>query len=170
MIRITAAFAFASLSLAGCSTIDASSHQTRSIRSADTRVAVPVRFVPHIREASEKYRVDPALIAAVVYKESRFDPHAVSSRGAQGLMQLMPRTASYLGVKDAFDPRQNILGGTRYLREMLDEFDGNVDVALAAYNAGPVAVRRAGLVPPNSEAEEYVRFIRSRYSGNGIGS
>lgn len=167
--RPTLLLAISIVSLASCATITptASSATAQSQATRSDSLQVPARFVPIIREASEAYRIDPALIATVVYKESRFDPNAVSSRGAQGLMQLMPRTAKYLGVSDPFDPRQNILGGTRYLREMLDEFDGDVDVALAAYNAGPQAVKRAGLVPPTAEADEYVRFIRAFYRGSG---
>lgn len=125
-------------------------------------VEVPENLAGLIREAGEKHNVDPSLIAAVVFRESAFNSQAVSRRGAQGLMQLMPRTASYLGVKDAFDPRQNVMGGAKYLREMLDTFDGDVTLALAAYNAGPQAVKKMG-PGATDEAVQYVAAIRGYY-------
>lgn len=128
-------------------------------------VNVPSKYVPLIEEASSKYNVDPKLIAAVIFRESAFNAQAVSRIGAQGLMQLMPRTAASLGVKDSFDPRQNIMAGTKYLRMMLDQFDGKLDYSLAAYNAGPVAVQKKGL-RATQEAVEYVAAIRSFYRLN----
>lgn len=160
--QLTLVFA---LLAAGCATVEQGDRPERSMRESLT---VPGVLIPHIREASQRYGIDPELIAVVAFKESGFDPRAVSPRGAVGLMQLMPRTAAYLGVADSYDPRQNILGGTRYLREMLDEFEGDVELALAAYNAGPTAVKRAGGAIPTTEAVEYVRFIRARYRGNGL--
>ena len=121
-------------------------------------IGIPVYLSEIIREASSKHKVDPNLVAAVVFKESAFNPNAVSRRGAQGLMQLMPRTARAMGVKDAFDPRQNILGGTKYLRQMLDMFGGDVEMALAAYNAGPMRVKKEGPAA-TAEAVEYVAKI-----------
>jgi len=106
--------------------------------------------------------VDPALIEAIIAKESGFDPTATSSAGARGLMQLMPQTAASLGVSDAYDPAQNIRGGTRYLRALLDRF-GSVELAVAAYNAGPSAVERYGGVPPYAETRSYVRSVLARY-------
>lgn len=124
--------------------------------------------VPHylaeiINEAAATYRVDPNLIACVAFKESRYNPRAVSHVGAEGIMQLKPKTARHLGVMNSFDPRQNIFGGVKYLRALLDQFDGNVDYALAAYNAGPVLVAQAG---PNATAEatEYVATIKRYYA------
>src|SRR5687767_13922464 len=123
-------------------------------------VPVPSYLTEIIREASGKHSVDANLIAAVIFKESAFKTHAVSWRGAQGRMQLMPRTAQYVGVSDPFDARQNVLGGTKYLRKMLDTFDGNVELALAAYNAGPTAVQQKGPAA-TEEAVEYVAKIKT---------
>lgn len=116
-------------------------------------------FAPIIREASKKYGVQEELIAAVIQQESSFRPQAQSRCGAQGLMQLMPATARSLGVKNAFDPEENIMGGTRYLKQKLDEFNGNVSMALAAYNAGSSAVKKYGGVPPYQETRQYVQKI-----------
>ncbi len=121
------------------------------------------RYADLIREAASRYGVDPGLVEAVVRMESGFDPWAVSSKGAQGLMQLMPRTASTLGVRDAFNPRQNINGGVRHLRTLLDRYAGNLPLALAAYNAGDEAVRWYHGVPPYPETQQYVRKIIHSY-------
>jgi soluble lytic murein transglycosylase-like protein len=136
--------------------------ESRSGARLNLPVSVPQTLAPLIVEAAEKHGVDPKLVAAVVFRESAFNPKAVSRIGAQGLMQLMPRTAKAMGVRDSFDARQNVMGGTRYLRSMLDEFDGNVDLALAAYNAGPQAVKKYG-PKVTQEAVEYVAAIRSFY-------
>jgi len=115
---------------------------------------------PHIQAAAERYDLPPGLIRAVIRAESGFDPRAVSPAGARGLMQLMPATAEMLGVGDAFDIGQNIDGGARYLRRMLDRFDGDPTLALAAYNAGPEAVARfGGTVPPFRETTAYVNRV-----------
>ncbi len=117
-----------------------------------------------IREAGERHGVDPSLISEVVRQESGFHPRAVSPVGAAGLMQLMPATAARLGVTDRFDPAQNIDGGVRYLRSLLDRFNGNVALALAAYNAGEHRVIQCGwTIPPISETQTYVRTILTRY-------
>ncbi|WP_018864082.1 lytic transglycosylase domain-containing protein [Thioalkalivibrio sp. ARh3] len=126
-------------------------------------------FADLIRDAAGHNGVDPALVQSVIHVESCFDPEAVSRVGAHGLMQLMPATAADLGVTDRFDPAQNIHGGTRYLAEMLQRFDGDLDLALAAYNAGPGAVERHGGVPPFPETRTYIQRVRAQYgSGNGI--
>jgi hypothetical protein len=115
-----------------------------------------------IVRTAHSYDVDPALVKAVVATESNFEPRAVSRVGAQGLMQLMPATALAMGVRRPFAPRENIRGGVRYLRKLLDRFD-DLDHALAAYNAGPDAVTRYGGIPPYPETEAYVTKVLSRY-------
>ncbi len=112
-----------------------------------------------VEEAAGLYSLDPDLIRAVIEVESGGDPNAISPKGAQGLMQLMPETSRFLGVDNPFDPRENILGGSWYLRDMLNEF-GSLDLALAAYNAGPSAVRQYGGIPPYPETEDYIRVVK----------
>ena len=122
------------------------------------------RFDPIIRSAALAAGLEPALVKAVIAAESNFDPRAVSRKGAQGLMQLMPQTARKLGVSDAFVPLQNVHGGTRYLRAMLDRY-GDVSRALAAYNAGPKAVDRYRGIPPYRETRDYVARVLTYYRG-----
>ena len=112
-----------------------------------------------IAEAADLYNLDPHLIRAIIRAESAFNPFAVSSAGAQGLMQLMPAVAAELDVLDPFDPRQNILGGARYLRWLLDKNKGNLDLAVASYNAGPGAVDRYNGIPPYRETRNYVKKV-----------
>lgn len=116
-----------------------------------------------IREIARVYRLEPALIKAVISVESDFNPRAVSRKGARGLMQLMPLTASELGVERIQDPWENIEGGARYLRERLDRFGGDLALALAAYNAGEAAVLRHGGIPPYPETERFVAEVLARY-------
>ena len=116
-----------------------------------------------IMRNSEEHRVDPALVRAVIRAESSFDADAVSRKGAMGLMQLMPRTARSLKLSNPYDPQQNISGGVRYLRYLLDRFDGNVPLALAAYNAGESRVSRESRIPRISETREYVRRVLRYY-------
>jgi soluble lytic murein transglycosylase-like protein len=129
--------------------------------SMDTFTAVkPDRaYDTFIAEAAAFYDLDPELIRAVVRAESSFDPMVVSSAGAEGLMQLMPAVAQEMGVTDAFDPRQNIMGGARYLRALLDSHRGNIRLTLASYNAGPAAVAKYNAVPPFKETQRYVKKI-----------
>lgn len=124
------------------------------------------RSLPHadlIGEAASYYSLPPALLLALVQVESRFNPRAVSRRGALGLTQLMPATALDLGVLEPFDPSQNVFGGARFLRSLLNEFDGQLALALAAYNAGPGAVRRHGGIPPVAETQSYVPAVIALY-------
>jgi len=116
-----------------------------------------------IRRASRQHGVSAALVKAVIAAESGFDPLAESRRGARGLMQLMPATADHLGVDDAYDPWQNIDGGTRYLCEMIDRFPGELELALAAYNAGPETVRQYQGMPPYAETRGYVKRVLKLY-------
>lgn len=132
---------------------------SRALLPATYREAL---YEPLIREAEVRYRLPPGLMLALVWAESRFNPMAISPAGAAGLAQLMPATARELGVRNRHDPRQNIDGGARYLRQMLDRF-GEVHLALAAYNAGPGAVARAGGIPRNRETPAYVRSVLQRW-------
>jgi hypothetical protein len=118
---------------------------------------------PVIRRHSSRHQLHPALIRAVIKAESDFDPRAVSRSGAIGLMQLMPQTAVRLDVRDMYDPDDNVGGGTKYLRQLLDRFHGNLPLALAAYNAGENAVDRYQALPPFDETRQYVRKVLRYY-------
>lgn len=121
----------------------------------------PVAIEAHIREVAVRYRVAPLLVAAIVEAESEFNPRAVSRRGARGLMQLMPGTAASVQVEDTFDPYENIEGGVRHLRRLMDRFNGDLPLVLAAYNAGEQAVLLYGGIPPYPETRRYVvRVLR----------
>lgn len=126
----------------------------------------PKEFDSIISEASQKYGVDEGLIRAVIRQESGFNPQATSCCGAQGMMQLMPETAAELGVKNAYDAKDNIMGGTKYLSRLLSQFDGNMTKAIAAYNAGPGAVQQHGGVPPYPETQNYVDKVLGYYQEN----
>jgi hypothetical protein len=117
-----------------------------------------------IRDVSEKYGVDSDLVFSVIAAESNFNPRAVSRRGARGLMQLLPSTATRLGVRNAFDPRENVDAGTRFLRDLLKQYQNDLQLTLAAYNAGPAAVQKYGRVPPYNETMAYIRAIRKTYA------
>jgi soluble lytic murein transglycosylase-like protein len=121
------------------------------------------RFESYIKVAARRFDVDPLLITAVIQTESSFNCQAISQKGAQGLMQLMPETARELQVGDPFDPEDNIRGGTMYLRKMLDLFDGDLQLALAAYNAGPTRVKALGRVPRIPETIQYIERVMLNY-------
>ena len=118
----------------------------------------------HIQLAATRFGVDRNLVDAVAWQESRYNPRALSTAGAMGVMQLMPGTARQLGVRNPQDVEQNVVGGTAYLRQQLERFGNNVPLALAAYNAGPGAVMKYGGIPPYRETQDYVRQIMQRLS------
>ena len=140
---------------------------TRSV--AQKALKVPRAYESMIEEASKKNNLDPHLVQAVIKQESNFNSQDISRAGARGLMQLMPGTARALGVKNSFDPYQNVHGGAKYLKRMLDLFDGDLTHALAAYNAGPNAVRKYGQVPPYKETRNYVRQVLKYYDSFRVG-
>ncbi len=123
------------------------------------------KFHPEIQRAAAAFEVDPLLVRAVIKAESDFDPGAVSEKGATGLMQIMPANYDDLKVNDPFDPEQNIMGGTRYLKRLMTRYDGKLPLVLAAYNAGPGAVDRYNSVPPFSETRRYVSKVMKFYAG-----
>ncbi|WP_317995165.1 lytic transglycosylase domain-containing protein [Vulcanimicrobium alpinum] len=123
----------------------------------------PAQIDALVAQNASAWQVDPALLKAVIANESAFDANATSKVGAQGLMQLMPETAAAMGVRDAYDPVQNVAGGARYLRGLLDRFGGNERLAVAAYNAGPGAVEKYGDVPPYAETQTYVNNVLASF-------
>lgn len=123
----------------------------------------PGTWDSHIKQTAQTIGVDEKLIHAVIQAESAYNPNAVSRAGAEGLMQLMPYTAERIGVKDSFDPHENIIGGTTVLKEMLERYDGDLIKSLAAYNAGPDAVDRANGIPRYKETQEYVPRVLNYY-------
>jgi soluble lytic murein transglycosylase-like protein len=129
------------------------------IGSVNGKINYKGDFNQIIDSASKKYNINSSIIKAVIKAESNFDPSVVSSAGAMGLMQLMPDTALSLGVVEPFDPMENIEGGVKYLKDMLNKFGGNLELALAAYNAGPGNVTKYGGIPPFQETQNYVAKI-----------
>jgi hypothetical protein len=130
-----------------------------------TQVAAPP-YRELVDAAASRYGVDAELITSVIAVESNFDPKAVSRKNARGLMQLLPETAARLGVKDIFDPKENIEAGTRYLRELLQKYNNDLVLTLAAYNAGPDRVQQYGTVPPFAETVSYVQRVKRTYEKN----
>lgn len=122
----------------------------------------------HINEYSYQYGLDPDLIKAVIRVESNFNPRAVSNKGAIGLMQLLPSTAKLMGVKDPYDIKENIYGGCKYLKYLLEEFSGDLKLALAAYNSGKEKVLQYKGIPPYKETIDYVKKIMNIYNGSGF--
>lgn len=145
-------------------------HVSRDKRAGRTEQAAPAIVFPrdysqYIHKAASKYDLEPELIRAVIKTESNGNHRAVSRKGAIGLMQLMPSTANDMNVSNPFNPEENIEGGTRYLKYLLERFKGNMTLALAAYNSGPGTVERYGNVPPISETQQYVKRIFNLYNG-----
>lgn len=145
----------------GITSVDAQLYTNPNVNI--TKRTTKDQIISMIDEASAKYGVDSKLVQALVQQESGFNPNAKSKVGALGLMQLMPSTAKGLGVTNPMDPKQNIEGGVKYLRSMLDRFHGNTILALAAYNAGPNAVSKYDGVPPYKETQNYVKSILKNY-------
>jgi soluble lytic murein transglycosylase-like protein len=121
------------------------------------------KYGQHIEKAAEKFNLKTSLVKAVIMAESGFDPKAVSKKGAQGLMQLMPETANELDVGDPYDPEENILGGTRYLSRLMERFNNDMELAIAAYNAGPEKVDKYNGVPPYEETKTFIKRVMGFY-------
>ncbi len=138
-----------------------------SIPARSSSADLPSSYVDIINTACDRHGVDPALVHAIVKVESDFNPYALSRKGAMGLMQLMPQTAVDMNVKNSFNPHENIDGGVKYLKYLLDRYEGNLQLALAAYNSGETAVKRWGTIPPFRETQQYVKKILQIYNGKG---
>jgi soluble lytic murein transglycosylase-like protein len=155
---------------AGASATPLATQTAASPSSTSSSLPAGTPYAAEITAAATKHGVDPALLAGLVKQESGFNPNAGSGAGARGLAQLMPATASGLGVTNIMDPVQNLNGGAKYLKQQLDAFGGDVTKALAAYNAGPGAVQRFGGVPPYSETQNYVRIVQANAAAYRAGS
>ncbi len=138
-----------------------------SMAESASPVRIPPEYVDIINQACDRHGVDPALVHAIVKVESGFNPYALSRKGAMGLMQLMPQTAVDMNVHNSFSPTENIDGGVKYLRYLIDRYEGNLSLALAAYNSGETAVKKWGTVPPFRETQQYVQRILKLYNGTG---
>jgi soluble lytic murein transglycosylase-like protein len=136
---------------------------TRSFRETRQNPSPPTNIEQLVQQTSDRFQVDPKLVHAIIKVESAYDPNAISSKGAMGLMQLIPATAQRYGVGNPFDPRQNLEGGVNYLKYLLDMFGGDLELSLAAYNAGEHRVSRGGAVPPITETRDYVRRVSRLY-------
>ena len=152
-------------SLSGDEQTEELSGLQRSLQSEDSSGSLQgAKFTDLIAQAAEKYDVNPRLVQAVIKAESNFNPKAVSSAGAEGLMQLMPATAKWLGVSNSLDPAQNIEGGVKFLSSLLDRYGGDTEKALAAYNAGPGTVDKYNGIPPYRETQVYVERVMDYYT------
>jgi Rod binding domain-containing protein len=150
------------------SLIDDSLVPAGELRKNESGISRAKKWDLLVSDAAEKYGVDKDLVFAIIAQESAGNPYAISKAGAKGLMQLMDSTAREMGVIHSFNPRENIDGGVKYLRKMLDQFDGNIKLALASYNAGPAAVKKYNGIPPYSETQNYVDSVlrlREHFSG-----
>lgn len=157
------------VSASGRKIIYSESSVERARRTSNRLVAVPsADLVPLIQQHASAAQLDPKLVQALIQVESGYNHRALSNKGAMGLMQLMPGTASVLRVQNPYDPDQNLRGGTTYLRQMIDRFQGKLEWAVAAYNAGPGAVERYGGIPPYAETRDYVRRVLSLYQGTAV--
>lgn len=143
--------------------VNAQLYTNKAAGSVNTNISGKAKIKELITKISQKHGVDEKLVNALVNQESGFNPNAKSKVGAMGLMQLMPATAKGLGVTNPMDPEQNVEGGVKYLKSMLDRYNGNIILALAAYNAGPGAVDKYDGVPPYKETQNYVKSILSNY-------
>ncbi len=137
---------------------------TSAVAANAPAMVPPTQIDALVNDNAQSAGVDPALVKAIIANESGFNANATSNTGAQGLMQLMPGTAAALGVDNAYDPEQNVAGGTKYIKEMLTHFNGDVRLAVAAYNAGPGAVEKYGGVPPYAETQNYVQNVLASYA------
>ena len=143
-------------------------HSSAPSRAPISSSNFPSAYVDIINAACGRHGVDPALVHAIVKVESDFNPYALSRKGAMGLMQLMPQTAVVMNVGNSFNPHDNIDGGVKYLRYLIDRYEGNLPLALAAYNSGETAVKKWGTIPPYPETQNYVQRIMKIYNGNEL--
>jgi soluble lytic murein transglycosylase-like protein len=156
------------------SSVKAEQHKITQLRpSAPSKAPlsstnVPSAYADIINTACGRHGVDPALVHAIVKVESDFNPYALSRKGAMGLMQLMPQTAVVMNVGNSFNPHENIDGGVKYLRYLIDRYEGNLPLVLAAYNSGETAVKKWGTIPPYPETQNYVQRIMKLYNGNEL--
>jgi hypothetical protein len=143
-------------------------HSSASSRAPFSLSNFPSAYVDIINTACGRHGIDPALVHAIVKVESDFNPYALSRKGAMGLMQLMPQTAEVMNVGNSFNPNENIDGGVKYLRYLIDRYEGNLPLALAAYNSGETAVKKFGTIPPYRETQNYVQRIMKIYNGSEL--